>query len=193
MNDEGFTLAEALAALVMIGLAAVGAVQGVQVISKMQTAANRSVNQERTINHAGLGLARLLDGQGPFRSDRAGFEGGRDHFEFACGQGQCSAKLSDDGADSSLSLTEESGQTSRVVLARASGAAFTYQGATTSGGSWPPPNATQARPEALRGVAIVRVSKSGDATLAQARFWTEQPADCAFDPISQDCRKEDQP
>ena len=184
MNQDGYTLAETLAALLMIGLAIGGLAAGVRVIGLDQTAAARHVTDGRSLYGAERALSRLFEGQGPFlSSDAAGLRADDRHFSFSCAAASpCSASLGDDGRGESLSVTGPHGA-DVVRLPGATSARFAYVGSRTLGAAWPPQTQD---PETLQSVVIL--AGASQAPIVTARLWRQQPVSCAFDPISQNCR-----
>src|SRR5262249_44962296 len=126
MNDDGYTLAEALAALFMVGLAIVGLTQAATVIGRIQSDANRLVGRERALARVDREFGRLLARQGPFASDAGGFTGTASAFSFPCGGRQCGARLKAEMKAARLDLSESSGVTRSVELPRASDVRFVY-------------------------------------------------------------------
>lgn len=57
MNDDGYTLAEALAAMLILGLAMGGLVEGARVIGRLQTPIVASRADDQALRRAEAGLA----------------------------------------------------------------------------------------------------------------------------------------
>jgi hypothetical protein len=187
MNRDGYTLAEALAALLMVGLAVGGLTQAVMVIGRVQAKAAVAIHDDAGLREAGHGLSRLLADTGPFASDTDGFRGDAQALDFACGPAaRCSAHLSDTGGAPRLIL-DFGGKTRTVALPAGAPLAFAYESADGRGDAWPP----RAAPKrlTLRAVTLSRLSPQGADLITRARIWSEQPADCLYDMIVQDCRK----
>ncbi|MDR3509243.1 MAG: type II secretion system protein [Caulobacteraceae bacterium] len=185
MNQDGYTLAETLAALVMIGLAMGGLTAGVRVIGLNQAATGRNLVQGQDLRVADQALSRLFQDQGPFlSSDSAGLRGATTELSFPCGASVCGAKILADGAGSVLRFNgRASGQ--GLHLPRAQSARFAYVGTAGLSDRWPPRGAGQ---DTLRGVMVLADNGRGESPVADARLWRDQPVACAFDPISQVCR-----
>lgn len=189
MSQAGYTLAEALAALVMIGLAVAGLVAGVDQLGRIQGKAGAEVAQAQAHMRLNTGLSRLLEGAGPFRSDDAkGLSGEADHFSFACGQNTCGGELTRKERITNLVLRGPDGSTRTVPIGTAGALNFAYDDEVGEELSWPPSDAVQ--PRTLRAISIVKPRLGGDPALATARVFAEQPAVCAYDAISRTCRPE---
>jgi prepilin-type N-terminal cleavage/methylation domain-containing protein len=179
MNDQGYTLAEMLAALLIIGLAMAGLTQAVRVLGLFQSSAARAAGEQRTLRRAEVDLARLMDGQGPFRSTEATLTGDGSRFDFDCGRPKrCAALLEPAKGVSRLSI---SGPFEDRVAVKA-GARFTYATDKAALSAWPPAGER----ETLRSVNLV--GPDGE-PIASTRLWVQQSGDCAFDAIAQDCRE----
>jgi hypothetical protein len=62
---------------------------------------------------------------------------------------------------------------------------FVYRGVDGPILVWPPQSGQR---QALRSVALVQGEGDGERVLFEAKIRLEQPLDCAFDPVMQDCR-----
>lgn len=189
MSDDGYTLAETLAALAMIGLAVGGLSMAVQMMARQQAQISETVAETGARRAADVYLQRLIDVQGAFRShepDR--FQGDASGFRFACAEGAtCKVEISSDAKGLGLDVLEGD-EVRRLPLRRQGEARFVYRGLLGETEAWPP-----SRPErqALRSVALIQKEADGPAReveLIETRIWSEQPADCAFDTVMQDCR-----
>jgi len=169
VNDHGYTLAEMLAALVMIGLAVGGLTMGVRVIGHGEAQVARATTEGGSLRTLQAALNALLDNAGPFRTkDNATFRGAGAAFSFPCNAPKpC-------GAD---------GNAARFKTAGSGPLHFEFVGSQSRNQNWPPPPPIS---DVLRSVVLVR--DNDGAAIASTRIWREQPADCAFDPISGDCR-----
>ena len=185
MNDDGYTLVEMLAALVIIGLAIGGLTQAVRVIGLTQGAAVRAMGEARQLRAAQEGLSRLAERQGPFASDQpAAASGTASGFSFGCGAAAaCGVAVTSSGRGARIALTKPSGPVASIELAGASGANLIYGGDQSVGETWPP--RSQQR-QVLRWIGLT--GGAGDAPLASGRLWREEAPDCVFDVIAQACR-----
>jgi hypothetical protein len=128
---------------------------------------------------------RLVEGWGPFRSDHPeNLTGDPTGFRFACGQSSpCAAGLDDRGGKLFLTLDDGHGGVQALPLDRAGPAEFTYRGSEDVSGAWPP---------SAGGLQVIRTisldAPGAPEPILVARLWREQPADCAFDSVMQDCR-----
>jgi hypothetical protein len=186
MNEAGYTLAETLAALLIIGLAFGGLSEGIRVIGLFQAATAATTENAASLWRLQDGLNRLLYRQGPFRSDEPQrFAGDATGFSFDCGRPKpCGAQITGDAAETRLTLTDSTGAHD-IGLARAPAAAFLYSDGKTLSVGWPPP---QDERRMLKSVLLVGRSSEGEAPIAGVRLWREQEDGCQFDPIAQDCR-----
>jgi type II secretory pathway component PulJ len=92
MREDGYTLAEALAALLMISLAVGGLLEGMDVIGKTQARAGASVEEGRSLRAASENLASLVHRAGAVSSDDAAFAGDARRLDFDCPTGvRCAA------------------------------------------------------------------------------------------------------
>ena len=185
MNDHGYTLAEMLAALVMIGLAVGGLTMGVRVIGHGEAQVARVTAEGRGLRTIQAALGALLDNAGPFRTkDKATFDGAPTAFSFTCNAPTpCAAALNTSGEETALQVRRTDGSAARFRLADAGPLHFEYVGIRSRDQNWPPPPPIS---DVLQSVLLVR--DVDGAAIASTRIWREQPADCAFDPISGDCR-----
>ncbi len=189
MSQDGYTLAETLAALVMIGLAMGGLTAGVRVIGINQSAADRRLTQTKVGLETDRTLGRLFAGQGPFNTnDVQGLRADEHALDFECGAAvRCGAWMTKDTKGIGLSVVDPHGRTS-VPLPGVRSARFAYVGSTATTEVWPPNLRDQADSETLRSVLVLADRGAGEAPIASARIWRQQPLSCAFDPISETCR-----
>ncbi|WP_340643889.1 hypothetical protein [Phenylobacterium sp.] len=186
MSQDGYTLTETLAALVMIGLAIGGLSLGVHVLGRSQLAVSRQVAAATAARIAQVDLERMLASAGAFRArDAGGLVGKAEAFDFACGAAsRCKAALRDTAKGFSLDI--QTGQGDRhLALGPAAGARFVYRGTLADSPVWPPAGTTH---EALRAVSIIEGDGATVRPILVARAWAEQPAACDFDVVMQDCR-----
>ncbi len=191
MTEDGYTLAEALAAMLILGLSVGGMVKGADAIGQFErrtaTAAASTVKSKALDTQ----LKRLLSEAGPFLSDgEGGFVGGANALSFPCAS-TCRADLVSEGAGAKLKIKVLGRDQTLELGAVARGSRplrFQYESNTGSFDRWPPlDNADPGQiPAALRKVSLI--GGSGE-TLADVRLWPEQSRDCAFDSIARLCRK----
>ena len=186
--DDGYTLAEMLTALVILGLAMAGLVEGMNVIQRTQASATSRLTQATGLTQADRRLDKLFQNKGPFRSDDApGLVGDPAAFQFPCHGGErCGANLVTQGAKPLLVISGETGRRDTVALTGVRRPRFAYIGETAQVGQWPPPG--QRARQSLRAVVIVAGSDQAPETIAAARVWLEQSAGCANNSILDDCR-----
>ena len=186
MNQDGYTLAETLAALVMIGLAIGGLTAGVRVIGRSQAEAERHMAEGRRFEALQAALTGLFSGEGPFEStDPHGLVGDAQQFSFACAKAMaCGAALSADQNGERLTIRGQTGQ-SAVRIAGVRAVRFSYIGLRQITTVWPPKGPDS---DTLHSVIVLADRGLGEAPTANVRLWREHPLACAFDPISQTCR-----
>jgi len=187
MTDRGYTATEALAALAIIGLAMGGLASGMQVIGRAQSAISATVVRAGSIRAASLRLDQLFADEGPFRSDQpANFQGDGAAFSFTCGTSRCGARLQ----DASLVVTRQDGSSQSVPLPADAKPKFLYGGSQQTTENWPPPPLPSPAPpwETLQFVTLGDAKSGQAAPLVVSRLWVQQPANCDYDAIIQDCR-----
>ena len=188
MTDDGYTLAEMLVALVVIGLTVGGLTEGVRAIGRLQDSTGRALADGRRLDQIGEGLDRLMDDRGPFASTGASlFQGLASGFSFPCGgPSPCGAVLAPAQGGISLRLAEPDGSSRVFNLPGVQAARFTYAGTLTYGPTWP---AASQEPQTLRTIGLVATTAAGgDTPVASVRLWAEQGPDCVYDAISRACR-----
>lgn len=188
MSDAGYTLAETLAALLIIGLAFAGLAEATRVIGLFQSSTSRTIASGASQRAVQASLDRLLAGAGPFRSDdRRAFSGDDHGFRFDCDRpSPCGASVIPHGDDVNLSVVAADGHVATTIIHAGADAAFSYEGERGRYGTWPPAAATTR--ERLRSILLVRNTGGSETPLAIMRLWKEQETHCQFDPIAEDCR-----
>lgn len=178
MSENGYTLADALAALFMIGLALAGLSEGMFVVGRQQRAATEDARAAALMRGADQGLARAVALYAP-QGSPTDFVGDPVRAEFSCsGTQSCRLQVVDEGGKSVLVLTLPEGGTERTSLPGA-GAHFAYQHGAGTSASWPV--------EGARLRALMLRSQDGG-LIAHRRMRIEQSAECAFDPVVRACR-----
>lgn len=190
MNQDGYTLAETLAALVIIGLAVGGLVGGFNLLGRVQAKTTADVGRSHRHSRLESAFSRFVAHEGPFRSDAHGLEGDSGRFTFACGEGVCSAELEREQRETMLVLNGRGGVT-RSIKVGVGAYVFDYQDELGQEPDWPP--ADQSKPRTLRAIGIIQPRLGEELPMAEARVFAEQPAACAFDSISRTCRVEAAP
>lgn len=183
MSDDGYTLVETLAALAMIGLALGGLAVSVGVLGKGQRDTNEMVADLQASRQAESLLSDALQRGAPFRSADAGsLVGDANSMVFACGEAEpCRAGLRTGAKGLSLHL-ETAERTRDLPLRQAGPAHFQYGGVESIGELWPPVGFGR---QALQGVSL---NRADGAPILSVRLWVEQPEQCVFDTVIQDCR-----
>lgn len=180
MSDDGYTLAEALAALAILGLAIGGLGLVVSLIARQQLTAMRIHDRLADARAADRALAEMTAD-----ADLKSLTGDAGGLSFACGATICDAVLQPAGQRTLLILRDASGA-SRQLRLREWGVRFGYVGARGVVEAWPQtaPVGQIAVVEPPRAVLL----QARDTTLAVVRSWRREPRDCQFDAIAGACR-----
>lgn len=187
-RQDGYTAAEALAALAILGLAMGGLTTSMHIITRGQTKAQSRLQQamwERAVDQQ---LERLLSQAAPFRSDQASrLTGDGQAFQVDCGAGQhCVARIE----AATLTIQGGDGRSTTLRLPDGQGAHFVYVGSHSTSDTWPPAALPPPAPswQTLSAVMIQSRLEDQDKPLAMAKVWRQQRADCEYDVVIQDCR-----
>jgi prepilin-type N-terminal cleavage/methylation domain-containing protein len=176
VDDRGYTLAEMLAALMIVGLVIGGVAGGVTAAARLQRQGAERARAAESAAALANGLTALLREQGPFSS--AGgvkLAGDRRGFSFACaGGGACSAAVGRGGRAASILLVGP-GRNATIRWPGWVAPTFEYIGSKTTGDHWPPDNPTDW--QRLRAVAVT--DAGSDVPLATVRIWVEAPSEGA--------------
>ena len=187
MSDDGYTLVETLAALLVLGLAIAGLASGVQVLAGWQRRAADSSAGYQALRLAQVTTERLLNRSAPYRAHLAeDFSGDAGRLRFRCGPAECAVAIQETASGLALRIADGSGEPREVRLRQEGPARFVYHGRSGTADQWPPSDAV-GRQE-LRSVSLVRTGDASAVPLIEARIWAEQPVECQFDPVLQDCR-----
>lgn len=185
MNEDGFTLADMLAALLILSLAMAGLGQGLYAMSRLQRAAAETAAQARDLRAISGGLDQLLGGAGPFGARADDFQGQADRLSFTCGQGaRCEGRLEIVAGQRRLRIQDADAHI-RIVAGGPAGTTFRYLGSTGEHDHWP--TGQEGR------LLAVRLRDIDGALLANHRLWRDQPVECAFDAVRRDCYFEPAP
>lgn len=191
MSQDGYTLAETLAALVIISLAIGGLVIGVDLLGRAQTKATADTRQTDHAIRLDSEFAHFLEQAGPFRSDDPhGLQGDEDRFSYGCGDEVCSAEINRGDEKTLLVLTDRQGTVRSIDIGKGA-FVFEYQDEQGHQADWPPSDVS--KPRSLRAIGILKPRLGEELPVAEARLFIEQPAVCAFDTISRSCRSEAAP
>lgn len=180
---EGFTLADTMAAMLIISLAMVGLLQGTQMIARVQranAAQHQVLVEARAVQAALLALFRAPGADSGALSER--LRGDASHLSFGCASGDCSASLTARLGRTWLETLAGS-RSAAAPVGRIGGAVrFVYVGRLGVYDAWPAAEAPAG--ERLRAVRV----EDGERPLASVRVWLEQTVDCNYDLISHQCR-----
>ena len=185
--EDGYTATEALAALLILGLALSGLLSGLTVIGRVQTATASAVAQSNLLRTSSRALTGLLADRAPILSaDAASFVGAATGFRTTCASGPCSVDL----VEGRRLLIRRGAEEQSIDLPKNDGPyRFLYAtsheiSATWPPGAMPPPAPTR---RVLTSVLVVDQA-AGDTPLLVSRLWNQQSADCEFDVVIQQCR-----
>lgn len=182
MSDDGYTLAEMLAALAILGMAMGGLGLVVSLMARQNLAATRAhmrLVDDRAADRALTHWLVDLDAETLRGDDRS--------LSAACGPATCSARLEVDKARTILTLKAGSGPARRLRLGQRD-LRFAYADRQGLVAAWPRPDVVDegGSEDVLR---AVRLAAPGAAIpSAVARVWTREPRDCEFDAIVGACR-----
>lgn len=187
MNDAGYTLTEALAALLMIGLAMTGMGEALHVFANGQLRAAALEGEGADGAKIRQAVAELPTDVGPFVGAAGRLEGSPQALSYPCGVASlCGLRTS--VQDGKVVLSVDSPRAPRrLPLARMSDLRLAYLSAR-DGSTWPTwPNG---RAGDRLGAVAVFATKGPVAIL---RFAKTQRGVCAFDAGLGDCRSDDGP
>lgn len=184
MSDDGYTLAEMLAALAILGMAMGGLGLVVNLIARQQLASNRVSTRLMDDRAADGALALWLTEQ-----DSQTLNGDDRRLSATCGPTTCTARLEADEQRTVLILQARSGPARRLRL-RQRDVRFGYLDARGAAAAWPRPDARDedVQDAAPRAILLAAHAARTVAPLAVARVWTREPRDCQFDAIIGTCR-----
>ncbi|MGR4866928.1 prepilin-type N-terminal cleavage/methylation domain-containing protein [Caulobacter sp. LARHSG274] len=182
MSDDGYTLAEMLAALTILGLAMGGLGLVVGLISRQQLTSNRiqaRLAADRTVDQT---LTRWLaqDGAETLHGDARG-------LSFACAAATCAASLQVEGRRMLLVLRNGSGRARRLRLSDPA-VRFSYRDARSLVDAWPPAETSPSHPGDQTPRAVLLAKPGAVAPLAVVPISPREPRDCQFDAIIGGCR-----
>lgn len=188
MSDAGYTLTETLAAMAVIGLAIGSFSLGMQVLGAQQSAVGATVLKAQEVRAAQVWLERRLAEHAPFRAHEADrLSGDAAGFRFACGAAAaCTVDVTQDTRGRRLRIFKGAGEAIAFRLPADDAATrFVYRGAGETVTHWPPSSGAR---QALRSISLLQGEGAAERAVFQTRIHAEQPQDCQFDPVMQDCR-----
>lgn len=186
MREDGYTLAEALAAMLIIGLAMGGLFEGARVLSRMQAATTTAVAEGRELRRASAAFTRLVSSSEMADAGLAGtLRGGPTRLVYDCGaKASCEAVLRSGGDGSWLEVQAAEGPRRTFRLVQGRNPRLVYISTHGRFLSW----SSDLKHGTLRAVTIELPSGGADLPLISARVWIEQSRACEFDLISKACR-----
>jgi hypothetical protein len=188
VKQDGYTAAETLVALAIIGMAMGGLATSIVLIVRAQARTQARLSDAALQQAATDRIEQLLIPQAPFRSDDpARLAGDERGFEVACGDQRCSVRLE----AGKLLLQGAGGPERQLRLPTGqTGSTLSYVGFNSVSARWPPLPAPPPAPslEILRAV-VVNDAGGGTKPVLVAKIWTQQRYDCEYDIVIQDCRR----
>lgn len=186
MREDGYTLAEALAALLIIGLAMGGLFEGARVLSRMQRASAEAVLAGRETKAVQAAFATFVAAPAMADAALAGkLEGGPASLVYDCpGEERCTAVIETRGGRPSLRISDGYGVARQFRLEGPDTPNFVYISTLGRFLHWP----SEHNHGTLRSIVIVRPAGGVDLPLLSARVWIEQSRTCEYDLISRTCR-----
>ena len=181
MKQDGYTLAETLAALLIIGLALGGLAQAVHVLGRLESRTSGSLSAARSQRAVQLALGHALTMLG---AEAIAVHGDDMNFEATNASERLIAmhvRETATGAD--LQFNSDSA-VSIVHLAPPARPRLRYGAQSGRLESWPPSSGAGA----LRSIAIVDEAGRPPSPIALARISSSSPWACDFDPMIHDCR-----
>src|SRR5689334_16814998 len=134
-GQDGFTAAEALAALAILGLAIGGLTTSMALISAGQRTTRAQLEQSMLERAVDQRLELLLAHGAPFRSDQPSLTGDGQSLELSCESVQrCEARI-ESGV---LLIRSPSGAETKVRLPAGEKPRFVYIGSYSAALTWPP-------------------------------------------------------
>ncbi|HYE47263.1 MAG TPA: hypothetical protein VEA44_15980 [Caulobacter sp.] len=181
MNREGYSLADTLAAMLIIGLAMVGLFQGVGLIARTQT----TNNAEALANQRSRAVQRGLDTLFASHTHRpigGLLVGEPSAIAFPCDAANCSARLTRRHGRTWLEVRHARGRATALVAPTDHPVSFRFASRAQETDRWPAADAPAEEP--LRGVRIV----DGEQVVAAVTLRVEQSPDCIYDLVTHACR-----
>ncbi|HTN41928.1 MAG TPA: prepilin-type N-terminal cleavage/methylation domain-containing protein [Asticcacaulis sp.] len=163
-NDQGFTLTEALVALLVISLGLAGLLQTSRIVGHFNKSALNQRQEAKSMKAFQAEMQTRLDPIQPINDSK--LEGDELQIRYAC--------------------TREA--TTRDCHLNAPQGHFVYASDGEALAAWPPA-AVEGRHSQVNLDAVMLRSPQGK-TLALVKFPVEHGADCQFDMISRECREE---
>lgn len=182
MSDDGYTLAEMLAAVAILGMAMGGLGLVANLVARQQLAANRIHMRLADDRAADRALALWLDQQ-----DAGTLNGDARGLSATCGPATCEARLAADKKRTVLILRGRSGPARRLRLPHRD-VRFSYIDNHGVVSAWPRTDASAGEVGAKAPRAVLLTVVGAAAPLAVARAWGREARDCQFDAIIGACR-----
>ena len=183
-GERGYTLAEMLAALLIVSLAMGGVMQASYMLERQQ---RTTLANTRTLDSSRQMIARFRHVLAIYRVPAEGqpdLDGSAKAFAFPCGNGNCGAQLEGDAQAQELRLNTPAEEVYQLETLRNPHFVYVAQGGEDD--SWPLASSSV---NPLRAVLLVAEGVGGDLPVATARVWRQEPLGCAFDAIARACRR----
>ena len=192
--SDGYTLAEMLAALLIVGLTMGGLAGAGFLVGRLQLGAAKAAHGAEAAGEVQARFSGLLEGQGPYTADADDLlQGDADSFSFACREASCGASVAERGDIAVLTLRTPA--RSDIKLGATHAPHFLYVSARGEQDSWPPEGeddrdgaARDGQPQHLTAILLASQDGEGLHPIASARVWRQEPPGCRFDVIAKACR-----
>lgn len=186
MTEDGYTLAETLAALMVLGLAIGGVGACAHLLGRWQASISEVAENVQAVRAAQVALERLLNDNTPFRAHMPDdFTGDAKAFRFRCGAAECSVRISAGEGGEAVEIAEDGKRIQVMPLSPLEPAQFFYRSRQGNLDRWPPQGPER---QELQAVSLIQDADGQSTPVLEIRTWREQPASCHFDPVMQDCR-----
>lgn len=178
-GDEGYTLAEMMAGLLVLGLAIGGLGQGVRVLARYQGATTAVVERTTSLETVRREMAGMIGSA----SEAGKLTGTATGFQTPCAPQPCAAVLGREAGEEALILTVGG---ERISLPLPPGGAYrlAYLAADGRHETWP---AAETPADRLRGVGLF--AGGDDLPAAYVAVREEQSMRCEYDVIGAACRE----
>jgi len=185
MGDDGYTLAESLAAMMVLSLAMGALWAGVGAFSSLQGRVAQTLEgprRERQAHSALNGLGALLDHGGG--AEARALTGEPQRMQFDCGRPRpCGAEIVPLHDHDDLRLSDGDARRT-MALPKGVRHEFRYWGDQEEG-NWPPAKPSLSR---LRAISLREAGSGQVAPAVIVKLWRDEPVDCVYDSVKQGCR-----
>jgi len=185
MGDDGYTLAESLAAMMVLSLTMAALWAGLAAFSSLQarvTQTSEGPKRERQARSAMNGLAAFIDPAGG--AEAGSLVGEPRRLQVGCGRARpCEAEILRSRGHDDLRISDDGGSR-EIALVKGGRYEFRYWGDQEEA-VWPPAKTSLRR---LRAISLRRVEPNPGITAVIVKLWRDEPVDCVYDSVRQGCR-----